>query len=710
VNFYGQPIQLATISNVSQSSHCVSDSLGRFTIAANKGDLIVIQHINYQSLELTFNEESLKQKQIKLKKKDYSINEISFRYNKNPEVYKISSGSIEEIPSFLGEQDIVKYISTISGVSSLSLLDAGIYVRGGNSSHNSYLVNHVSISDPQHLSGVLSTFDPYVLVQSQFYKSGYPSLYNGYLSSYINMNPATYTEKRFSGEASLGLLSSSLKFKWKPIKKNNSVLSVSLRRSYFDLITKAYNKSNETSIPAYSFSDVAVSYYIPIKANWKATVFHTSTGDVLPLKMKSLSTYELKWGSNSSVVNIEGKLNRKSKLQLSLGRNTYGSRFDAAATENYKGDIGSENYSVNVFWVRQIKEVLKFKLGAKYQNKEYHFSQTKNLTENTIFNAEQLNTYSEIDWNLPKDFNLIVGGNVSVYRNGRTRAYFSPRFKLAQHRNLASLWFDYSHTLQFEERFTVFTISSPVDVYVPIEALRPSESHHFSCGYSYRGFRNLTFTSGIFYKKLAHMKDFVASNRINVQEALQSMTEGKGQAYGIENDLSYRNSWVYARLNYTWSDVKHHFEEFNDGNAFHPAYHIEHNILLNTSVKLSERIHLNALWSYTSGTRITIPIGVAIAKDIGSNDLDYIPVYRERYNYQLPANHHLDVNIEFRKNYERDYLKFNIGAYNAYNQQNTSFVYVEAKEKDDYYVNFVVKSKVILPFMPYVSLTYYFNE
>lgn len=184
--------------------------------------------------------------------------------------------------------------------------------------------------------------------------------------------------------------------------------------------------------------------------------------------------------------------------------------------------------------------------------------------------------------------------------------------------------------------------------------------------------------------------------------------EGMGRAKGVELDVIFNREKIYLRANYTLSESDRQFEEINEGERFHPPYDMKHNFLFNGSYALTSRLMLNVLWTYTSGAYATFPVGVVVAQDINSSTATpvFVPVYRDRYNYKLPDNHRLDVSGDYLKDYRKYDLKISVGIYNVYNQQNPTFVYFEPETKDKYYTRFIPKSKVLLPFIPYVAVTW----
>ena len=70
-----------------------------------------------------------------------------------------------------------------------------------------------------------------------FYKGSFPARYGGRLSSVVDVRMNDGDMKKMSGTASIGLISSRLNLQG-PIVKDKTSYSVSLRRTYLDLIAR----------------------------------------------------------------------------------------------------------------------------------------------------------------------------------------------------------------------------------------------------------------------------------------------------------------------------------------------------------------------------------------------------------------------------------------------------------------------------------------
>jgi len=715
-NQKGDPIEAVQISKVNSSEGTISDTSGAFSIPAETGDIIEFKHLNYETFILTVDD--LTDKRVVLSDRINAIDEVLINAFHTGDVQMVNSKSIERIPALLGEKDVLKYMATLPGVISISALDAGIYVRGGNSSHNAYLANSISVADPQHITGVLSTFDPYVLDHSIIYKSGYPAQYNGYLSSYINMQPTRHSMYHYSGEATVGLISSSLKAKMKTGKNNPTLFALSMRKSYLQFLAEAYNgKEDYDEVPAYAFTDITFSADASFNDKWRLSALAMATFDKLPLEIGATTRHDLKWGSQSGVVALMGDLNPRQKIQFKLGANHYYSDANSASRVNFsnRSDVGT--FSLSTRYIHQLSDRLQLSLGVKNEMTGYDYSQEKEDQVESEYHSNLHRNlaaaHANLDIRLTSCFSLSTGMNAVSYSGSEQYFGVAPRMKFMYQKDKTGIWIDYARTHQFDETLTVFTIKSPVDLKIPIgKNQKPALSDQFSVGMSLQRHTHFTFNTSCFYKYLSNIKDFEAGDRTDLSVVSNSMIAGDGSVVGWELDGIYNSAQLYLRLNYTLSEARHQFDQINDGQSFHPPYGIRHNIMLNASFKLISSWHVNTMWTYASGVTTTLPIGVAVSKDITTNvaGMQFVPVYKERYNYQLPATHRLDVSMDYIKPIADDQIKLTMGVFNVYNQANPSFVYIDAENKDDYFVRFVPKSKVLLPFMPYFSLTYIFNK
>src|SRR5258706_5901225 len=159
--------------------------------------------------------------------------------------------AIKNLPVLLGEKDVLKIIQLLPGVQGGQEGTAGFYVRGGNLDQNLVQLDEATVYNPNHLFGLLSTFNINSINNVQLIKGGFPAEYGGRLSSILNITMKEGNKSKYQTEGGIGLLSTNLTFQG-PVQKNKSSFIVSVRGSYIDLLLKPLT-SKSTS---YKFYDI----------------------------------------------------------------------------------------------------------------------------------------------------------------------------------------------------------------------------------------------------------------------------------------------------------------------------------------------------------------------------------------------------------------------------------------------------------------------
>lgn len=711
----GLPVRDVNIWSPASQTGTTTDSAGHFELECTLPCLLEFTHVNYKKevYQLKDNENPFI---ITLRNKFNNLKEVVITGKVAPGRLYSSKKGIEMIPAILGEQDILKYLATTPGIVTTNALDAGIYVRGSNSSENCFLTNDVEIANPNHLTGILSTFDPYLLNNSTVYKSGYPAVYNGYLSSYINMHPDPGNKQHYEGEINLGLVSSALKLK-APLLKGSTSYAVSVRTSYLQSIARLYNKSvkgptGQNDIPEYAFNDVTFNMDSKISSQWRLSGFGLFTIDRLQMRLSETVHYDFKWHTVSGNIGAYYTPNSSNKLHIRLGIKNAFSEGDAQGTVPMGG--GNRNYSLigHVSYQHLFSENLQLQTGVRFEHARFETANRPEGIEDLLIRSSDKNfqiytTHIDINYQFNKYFTLNGGLNYQFYQGDSRVHCLSPRAKLSFSTGKFTLWGDYAQTVQYLSLYPYFTVKTPIDIWYPLgKNMRPAICHQWSVGMEQEILHGLSLYAGLFYKKMRHAKDFSSGVSTKYTALSDNLIEGKGHAKGLEFNLAYTSNRLNARVNYTLSESERKFADINEGKPFNPPYDVKHNVVINSSWDFAPRFTFNALWTFSSGIHTTFPVGVTVAHNITdrTNQPILIPVYTDRYNYQLPDNHRLDLNLDYLIPYKHASLRLSAGAYNVYNKSNPSFVYFKPETGPSGETKFSPKSKVILPFIPYISL------
>jgi len=147
---------------------------------------------------------------------------------------------LSTIPVLFGEQDILKSIQLLPGVSPVGEGNSGFYVRGGNPDQNLILLDDAPVFNPSHLLGFFSVFNSDAIRDVKLYKGGVPARYGGRASSVMDIRMKEGNMKDYNFSGGIGLISSRLMAEG-PILKNKSSFMISGRRTYADLFLPLSN-------------------------------------------------------------------------------------------------------------------------------------------------------------------------------------------------------------------------------------------------------------------------------------------------------------------------------------------------------------------------------------------------------------------------------------------------------------------------------------
>ena len=172
----------------------------------------------------------------------------------------LTNAAIKATPVIFGESDVVKTLQLEPGVSAGIEGMAGMYVHGGDSDENLYMLDNIPLYQINHFGGLFSAFNTEALRNVDFYKTSFPAKYDGRLASFMDVHTKDGSLSKHHGSFRLGLTSGAFDING-PIIKNKTSYSIAIRRSWYDLFTvpvlaivNKLNDSNNTHF-RYAFTD-----------------------------------------------------------------------------------------------------------------------------------------------------------------------------------------------------------------------------------------------------------------------------------------------------------------------------------------------------------------------------------------------------------------------------------------------------------------------
>lgn len=703
----GEGLIGANISIKNTNYGVTTNAYGFYSITVPKGDYTV--HCSYVGFEtltynLTLDKDITKNAELHPKTEQLDEIVIGATQNKNitnteVSVIKLDIKDTKVIPVLFGEQDALKTIQLMPGVSSTSEGSSGFFVRGGDADQNLVLLDEAPVYNASHLLGFFSVFNSDALKDIKLYKGGIPSRYGGKASSVLNIRMKDGNSKKWGASGGIGLISSRLTVEG-PLVKDKSSIMVSGRRTYFDLIAKGF--SEEVENEKLYFYDLNLKTNYNLSENNKLFVSGYLGRDVLGTDEFGFSwgnkTFTLRWNhifnnklfANTSLIYSDYNygFNTKdegTKINLTAGIYNYNLKQDYTYYLNSKNKI---SFGWNGIFHRFKPSAFDFEgdLSSSQEIEQRKALETAVYVSNSHkisekFSTEygvRLSSLSNIGAYTEKEYDE-NGNTISqiTYKSGdfyKTFLNFEPRLNATYILNKSnSLKFSYNRVAQYLHLLSNNTSEFPTDMWIPTSPrVKPTLADQVTLGY-FRNFKQnmFQFSAEGYYKNLSNSVDYKEGAKIYGNPDIEAeLVFGKGRAYGIEFLLKKNKGKFTGWLGYTLSKSERKFNEINNGNWFSAKQDRTHDISVVGTYKLSRKLTLSGTWVYNTGNAVTYPTGKYLI------DGKHINLYTERNADRMPDYHRLDLGLTWvlkdKKSFYND-LSFSI--YNVYARKNAYLIY-----------------------------------
>lgn len=650
----------------------------------------------------------------------------------------IPIAQLKNIPSLLGESDIIKAMQLMPGVKAGNEGAAGMHVRGGGPDENLLLLDGVPIYNVNHMMGFFSVFNTDAIKDVTLYKGSFPARFGGRLSSIVDVRMKDGNDKALHGNVSIGLISSKFNLEG-PLLNGKTTFNVSGRRTYADILAApviaiAAKIENAKGNAGYYFYDFNAKISHKFSDKDKLFLSFYSGDDVIKFNAEDNNSYgewykvidrsklDWKWGnvvsalrwnhviSNKLFMNTTASLTKyRFNMSVESGFDRYYFEQDSTINANTKIGFNSEimDYSAKVVfdWMPNPNHDIKF--GVNYINhsfkpgvnvlQELTITNAKPLSNDTIYGdmrvgSHEMSAYIEDDFTLSKRIKINAGLHYSVYfTDGKIyNALPSPRLS-ARYLVDEQLSFKaaYASMNQYVHLLSNSNISLPTDLWVPVtKRIPPMQSHQYSAGAFYNFKNIIDFSVEAYYKTMDNLIEYKdgASFLGGASELWEDKVHiGRGLSYGIElmaqKTVGKTTGWV----SYTWSRALRIFDkadnEINSGKWFPAKYDRPHSFTVVGMHKFSDKFDISANWIISSGQVGSLALqrfdGGAIPpyNDYNKKFTMHNYSYLEsRNNYRFDAYHRLDVGMNFHKQKKNGVRTWNISVFNVYNKLNPFIV------------------------------------
>ncbi len=702
----GEELLYATVYVAETGEGATTNLYGFYSITLPEGDYTLqYSYIGLETSEIKFSLSENVSKDVELNSAATNLQEVIVKATQEDEninsteisVVELSMKDAKLIPVLMGEQDVLKTIQLLPGVSSNSEGSSGFFVRGGDADQNLILLDEAPVYNASHLLGFFSVFNSDALKDVKLYKGGIPAEYGGRASSVMDIRMKNGNMKEWGVSGGIGLISSRLTAEG-PIKKDKGSIIVSGRRTYADILARPFLEDSD---------DLKLYFYdLNLKANYKISdKDRIYLSGYLGKDVFNNENFGFDWGNTTATLRWNHLFTDKlfSNTTFIYSDYDYGFNVDFSGNGvNLDAGIFDYNFKQDFNWYINPNNTLKFGIqGIYHRLKPNDFTFTDEATtENGITTQEQkaleggiyianeqkvndrlslnyglrLSSFSNVGEYTEKVYNetddIITSTSYASGEIYNTYIGLEPRINATYILDeKSSIKASYNRTNQYLHLLSNSNAGTPTDLWIASSPLvQPQIADQIALGY-FKNFKDNTYEFSVegYYKNLQNQVDFEdGGTSINNSDIESDLVFGKGRAYGLEFYLKKKKGDFTGWLSYTLAKSERQFDDINDGTWFSARQDRTHDISLVGMYQISPRLNLSASFVYYTGDAVTLPVGKYFV------DGALVNLYGERNAERIPDYHRLDFGMTYiLKDTDRYYSDLNFSIYNVYNRKNT---------------------------------------
>ncbi len=648
---------------------------------------------------------------------------------------EISISKSVDIPSSLGENDVIKAGLLLPGVQTIGEGNAGINVRGAPADQNMFYLNGLPLYNTSHFLGFFSSFNSLAIKSLNIYKSSIPIQYGNNLSSVFDIKVKEGLKNKYSASFNLSPIAISLLAEG-PIIKDKSSFLISMRSTYSNWILSLIDDSDINESQA-SFKDFILNYSSKINDNNTIKLIGYYSNDNIELAGRNKYNYEVK-GINLS---WDKNLLNKHRINSNLIYSNY--EFTESNIESilysYKLPYKLDHFGINS------------KLNLNYEKHDINIG-----TDNILYmidqgsiepaesislilpidfykeNAVLLSVFASDSWKVSDHFSLMAAirlnsyhylgeRSINIYEDDlvysplniidtvyyknfeQITSYTHPDIRITANYRInddLSVKAGYSYMYQYLFMMTNTISASPTNKFKLVDQyMDPIKGQQANLGF-YSNFNKNTYIFSLeaYYKKIDNYKDYKDGANIIFSEVPEfDIVNAKINLYGIEfmlkKNIGKFNGWI----NYTYSSsIVSPYNDINNlsvnlGKPYPANYDKPHSLNIVSNYKFSRRFSLSANLVYSTGRPLTYPVGLYY------QNRTQIPYYTTRNEYRVPDYFRIDMSARFEGTLKRNKIAHGTWIFSIYNLTGRNNAYSVFFKTEDGRINAYKMSIFAIP-------------
>jgi len=723
----GEPIIGATLYAAALKRGADTDAQGRFDLSLPFGlHQIDIQYIGYQSIKLQLGLYENALQDFKLEQLIVNLEEVIIKAKADDTnvrstqvgVENLSVKSIKQLPTALGEADLIKALETLPGVTTVGEGSAGFNVRGGNIDQNLIVQDGAPLFNTAHAIGFLSAFNPDVISGVSLYKGSIGAQYGGRLSSVLEVRVKDGDRQQWHGAGGIGLAYSRLMVEG-PLIRNKLSFIIGGRLSYSDWMLRSV-ANTEVRNSDLAFHDITAKITQRFGERHLLYLSGFQSGD----RFRYANQFGYEWGTRLYNAGWNFLYSEKWSSALKIIAGDYESDLlDLSPAQASRLTNGLKYYVVkeNIFY--QPHRDYQINFGGEWTRYEAKpedlipFDETSSVLPQTVRKdrGDELGVYANAEIRLTERWSLAAGLRYSRYGQLGPREVFlydpevprtagsvvdtnrfdggkpiqtydgwEPRLSLkyAISPN-SSVKIGYNRLWQYIHLISNTAAATPVDFWqVSTLHIPPQSAHSFSLGFFQNLDQNLWQLSlEGYYKILENLLTYKDLPQLLLSEQLETqLLPAEGKAYGVEVAARKTSGKWSGQLSYTYARslqrTRDAFptETVNGGAWFPTNFDQPHQINLTVRAQANPIHAFTFNFAYRTGRPYTIPTSNYSVGGI------VISHYSLRNEARIPAYHRLDFSYQYDNSEAKEKgfkQSFTFSIYNLYFRKNPFSVYFE---------------------------------
>lgn len=634
--------------------------------------------------------------------------------NKDVGVEVLTISAIKTLPPLGGEADILKSLTLLPGVSTPGEASSGFNVRGGGFDQNLILMDGAPLYNPSHLFGFFSAFNPNMIRDVTLYKGAIPANYGGRGSSVVDITYQKGNLSYWTGDATLGILSSKFSAGG-PLVPGKLSVNIGGRGSYTNwLLKQAKDPDVHNSRASFYDGNVVLSYAINPNNDLEYSLYRSRDS----FSFAGDTTNQ--WQNTAQVIKWTSILSEKLSFKISAVQSIYQSTIlSDVAFVSFDQETGIKDYNANSSLTFTPSEKHTIQVGGQIKSISVDLGTLKPGRDSAIEPEDipsekaiesgvfihhnfSINKHIELSYGIRwSNFRLLGSGTINTYDPTLTKSIenisgqtqFGDNDVIQQYNGIEpraglnfkineenSIKLGYNRMFQYIHLITNTTSISPIDVWKLSDPfIEPEIVTQYSLGF-FRNLQHGRFEASIegFYKDWDNVVEYKDGADLFLNGNLETeLISGKGKSYGLEVFLKKNIGRFNGWLSYTYSrslrkvvgdfDV----ETINDGDWYPSNFDKPSNFTFVNRFRLGAYATFSSIFTFSTGRPVTLPSGKF------RYQRTILAYFDERNGGRIPDYHRLDLSLQFSWPSRKKWLAgdWTLSVYNIYGRENAFSVF-----------------------------------